>query len=113
MLTRRKRSRDNGENDGAAAPVPPAATPPAKAKRALAKLEDYNQLNEKYTTPTSSKRKSQKPKLLINEINNNKNDNGGGSDGSPALSLGNLSSSSTKGKSSFLTIFFIDFIYSN
>ena len=112
MLTRQKRSRDDGENDGSAAAVAPAATPPVKAKRALAKLADYNPLNEKFTTPSSSKRIPHKPKLLINEINNNKNDNGGGS-GSPASSLGNLSSSSTKGKSSFWTYFIILFIYSN
>ena len=99
MSTRRKRSRDNGKNDGAAATVPPAGTPPAKAKRALAKLQDYNQLNEKYTTPTSAKRKSVKTKLLINEINNNKNDNGGdGGGGSPASSLGSSVASSVNSK---------------
>ena len=91
----------------------PAAPPPAKAKKALAKLADYNQLNEKFTTPTSSKQKSQKPKLLINEIDNNKNDNSGGGGGSPASSLGNLSFSSTKDKSLFWTFFIILFIYSN
>ena len=97
MLTRRKRSRDNGENDESAAAAAPAGTPNAKAKRALAKLQDYNQLNEKYTTPTSAKRKSEKPKLFINQINNNKNDNDGGG-GSPALSLGSSPTSSVNGK---------------
>ena len=95
MLTRRKRSRDDGENDGSAAAVAPAATPPAKAKRALAKLADYNPLNEKFTTPSSSKRIPHKPKLLINEINNNKNDNGGDS---PASSLASSLASSVNSK---------------
>ena len=98
MLTRQKRSRDDGENDESAAAVPPAGTPSAKAKRALAKLQDYNQLNEKFTTPSSSKRIPHKPKLLINKINKNKNDNGGGGGGSPALSLGSSPASSVNGK---------------
>ena len=99
MLTRRKRSRDDGENDGSAAAVAPAATPPVKAKRALAKLADYNPLNEKFTTPSSSKRIPHKPKLLINEINNNKNDNGGdGGGGSPASSLASSLASSVNSK---------------
>ena len=111
MLTRQKRSRDNGNNDGAAAAAAPAVTPPAKVKNALAKIADYNQL--KHTTPSSMKRISKKPIQLINENNNNDNDNGVGGGGSPTSSLGDLSSSSTKGKSSFSTIFFIAFIYSN
>ena len=99
MLTRHKRSCNNGKNDEAAAAVAPAATPPAKAKKALAKLADYNQLNEKFTTPSSSKRIPHKPKLLINEINNNKNDNGGSGGGnSPASSLGSLPTSSVNSK---------------
>ena len=99
MLTRRKRGRDNDENDDSAAAAAPAGTPNEKTKRALAKLQDYNQLNEKYTTPTSAKRKSEKPKLFIKEINNNKNDNGGsGGGGSPASSLGDSSQGSVNGK---------------
>ena len=94
MLTRQKRSRDN---DRAAVAAAPAATPPVKVKSALAKLADYNQLNEKFTTPSSSKRKPQKPKLLINEVNN-KNDNGSGGGGSPTLSLGSSPCSSVNGK---------------
>ena len=99
MLTRQKRSRDNGKNNESAAAVPFAGTPTAKAKRALAKLQDYNQLNEKFTTPSSSKRIPHKPKLLINEINNNKNDNGGdGGGGSPASSLASSLASSVNSK---------------
>ena len=99
MVKTRKRGRDNDENDDSAAAAAPAGTPNAKTKRALAKLEDYNQLNEKFTTPRSTKRIPHKPKLLMNEINNNKNDNGGSGGGdSPASSLGSSPTSSVNSK---------------